>query len=153
MSREDDDEDYREPPRRGSRDDDEAIAGGRPGRSRRRDDDEDYDDDRPRRRRRRYRDDDDDDYEGEDIGQNAGMRMLLPVGRSVWAIVAGYMGLLSVLCFPAPIALITGIIAVIDIKRNPKKHGMGRAIFGIIMGGLVTIGLIVAAVAALLQRR
>jgi hypothetical protein len=74
----------------------------------------------------------------EDIGQNAGIRMLLPVGRSFWAIAAGYMGLFSVLMFPAPIALLLGIVAVIDIRKNPEKHGMGRAIFGIIMGLLGT---------------
>ena len=28
------------------------------------------------------------------------MRLLLPVGRSVWAIVAGYLGLISVLRLP-----------------------------------------------------
>src|SRR3954471_11457956 len=33
----------------------------------------------------------------DDIGQNAGIRMLLPVGRSGWAIAAGYLGLFSVL--------------------------------------------------------
>jgi hypothetical protein len=70
---------------------------------------------------------------GADIGQNAGMRMLLPVGRSGWAIAAGYMGLLSVLLIPAPIALILGIVAIIDIKKHPGRHGMGRAIFGIVM--------------------
>jgi len=31
--------------------------------------------------------------------------------RSVWAIAAGYLGLLSVLCLPAPLALLAGIIA------------------------------------------
>ena len=25
------------------------------------------------------------------------------------------------------------------MQRNPKKHGMGRAIFGIVMGGIGTI--------------
>jgi hypothetical protein len=68
------------------------------------------------------------------LGDNLGMRMLLPVGRSAWAIAAGYAGLFSLLCFPAPLALLLGIIAIIDIQRNPHKHGMGRAIFGIVMG-------------------
>ena len=31
--------------------------------------------------------------------------------------------------------LILGILAVIDIRRHPDKHGMGRAIFALIMGG------------------
>jgi hypothetical protein len=74
----------------------------------------------------------------EDIGQNAGIRMLLPVGRSFWAIAAGYMGLFSLLIFPAPFAIILGIVAIIDIRNHPEKHGMGRAIFGIVMGLLGT---------------
>ena len=39
----------------------------------------------------------------------------------------------------APFALATGILAVVDIKKNPRKHGMGRAIFGIVMGALGSI--------------
>ena len=73
------------------------------------------------------------------IGDDPGMRMLLPVGRSIWAIASGYFGLLSVLLVFAPFALITGVLAVLDIKKNPQKHGMGRAIFGIVMGALFSI--------------
>lgn len=72
----------------------------------------------------------------QDIGQSQAMRMILPVGRSGLAIAAGYAGLFSLLVLPAPIALILGILAIFDIKRNPKKHGMGRAIFAVIMGFL-----------------
>ena len=79
------------------------------------------------------------------------MRMVLPVGRSGWAIAAGYMGLFSLLCVPGPIALILGVIAVIDIKRNPERHGMGRAIFGIIMGTLGSIGLLLTIVNLLIN--
>ncbi len=85
-----------------------------------------------------------------DIGQDAGFRMLLPVGRSGWAIAAGYAGLLSPLMCPAPLALLFGILAIRDIRRNPQKHGMGRAIFGIVMGslacGLLVLGLIASMV-------
>jgi hypothetical protein len=77
------------------------------------------------------------------IGEDAGIRMLLPVGRSVWAIAAGYLGLFSVLLIPAPLALIVSIIAIRDIKKHPDRHGMGRAIFGLIMGVLGTIFLVV----------
>src|SRR5262249_27606612 len=112
---------------------------------------DEYPEDRPRRRRRR------DDFEpdialAENLGDNAGMRMLLPVGRSPWAIVSGYLGLLSILFVPAPLALITGIIAIVHMRMNPKMHGMGRAIFGIIMGTLGTIGLIGAFVAIVLRK-
>jgi hypothetical protein len=85
----------------------------------------------------------------EPLGENAAVRMLLPVGRSYWAIAAGYFGLFSVLFFPAPIAVILGIIAIFDIKRHPDRHGMGRAIFGLLMGAMFTLlmlfGLIVGA--------
>lgn len=77
------------------------------------------------------------------LGDDATMRAILPVGRSGWAIAVGYLGLFSVLFVPAPFALLTGIIAIVDIKRNEHKHGMGRAIFGIIMGALFTVTLIV----------
>jgi len=80
---------------------------------------------------------------GEDIGQNAGLRMLLPVGRSWLAIVAGYLGLVSVLFFPAPFALAFGILAIRDIKKHPDRHGMGRAIFGVVMGGLFSLFLLI----------
>ena len=74
-----------------------------------------------------------------DMGQDAGMRMLLPVGRSALAIAAGYMGLFAILVLPAPFALLLGILAVRDIKKHPEKHGLGRAWFAIIIGGLVTV--------------
>ncbi len=72
-------------------------------------------------------------------------RFILPVGRSGWAIASGYLGLISVLIIPAPFALLTGILAIRAMRRDPKKHGMGRAVFGIVMGGLIT-GLLLFAV-------
>jgi hypothetical protein len=86
------------------------------------------------------------------MGADAGMRMLLPVGRSGWAIAAGYLGLFSVLIIPAPIAVIIAIIAIRDMKRHPEKHGMGRAIFGLVMGLLVTIALFGAFVVPMFMR-
>lgn len=78
------------------------------------------------------------------MGDDANMRMLLPVGRSFWAIASGYFGLLSILLIFAPFALITGILAIMDIKKNPEKHGMGRAVFGIVMGALFSMILLFA---------
>ena len=76
------------------------------------------------------------------FGDSAVERMLLPVGRSGWAIAAGYLGLFSLIVLPAPIALIVSIIAIRDIRKSRTaahpKHGMGRAIFGLIMGILGT---------------
>ena len=85
------------------------------------------------------------------IENDAGMRMLLPIGRSMWAILAGYLALVSVLILPAPLALLFGIIAIVDIKRHPEKRGMGRAIFGLIAGGLFTLLLTVFIILLLLE--
>ena len=71
------------------------------------------------------------------------MRMLLPVGRSGWAIAAGYVGLFSVLLCPAPIAIVLSLIAISHVRGHPDRHGMGRAVFGLVMGILGTIVLIV----------
>jgi len=73
-----------------------------------------------------------------DLGDSAAVRMLLPVGRSGLAIAAGYAGLFALLILPAPLALLLGLLAVRDLRRNPKKHGMGRAVFGIVTGALGT---------------
>jgi len=83
-----------------------------------------------------------------DPGQNAGIRMLIPVGRSGWAIAAGYLGLLSVLGIFGPFAIICGIMALREMKRTPSLHGAGRAWFGIIMGALGCVLLLFGIVAA-----
>ena len=67
---------------------------------------------------------------------NAVLRLLVPIGRSGWAILAGYFGLLSLIPFVGLLALALGIVAVCDLKKHPDKHGAGRAWFGIIAGGL-----------------
>lgn len=77
---------------------------------------------------------------GTSIGDDPAMRVLLPVGQSPHAIAAGYLGLFSLLCFPAPFAILFGVLALRDIKRNPSRHGRGRAIFGLVMGVAVLIG-------------
>lgn len=81
-----------------------------------------------------------------EMGDDFGTRLLLPMGRSGWAIAAGYLGLFSLIILPAPIALIVSLVAIRDIRKHRNdphpKHGMGRAIFGLIMGVLGT-GLIV----------
>ncbi|MDP2234236.1 MAG: DUF4190 domain-containing protein [Actinomycetota bacterium] len=69
--------------------------------------------------------------------------MLLPVGRSWWAIAAGYLGLVSVTMLPAPLAVIIGIVAIVDIQKHPERHGMGRAIFGIVMGAVFSVLMLV----------
>ncbi len=83
---------------------------------------------------------------GRDPGQDAGLRMILPVGRSGWAIAAGYLGLFGLLIVPAPLALIFAIIAILDIRKHrndPRpKYGMGRAVFGLVIGVLGTLWLL-----------
>ena len=81
------------------------------------------------------------------------MRMLLPVGRSGLAIAAGYAGLFAVLIPLAPIALLLGILAVRDLRRHPEKHGMGRAVFALIMGGLGTLLLLGVVIVSIVARR
>ncbi len=87
------------------------------------------------------------------LGDNSIMRIVLPVGRSLWAIAAGYVGLFSVLLVPAPLALLLGVVAIVDIKRHPKKHGMGRAIFAVVMGVLFTVLLAIIVVRNLNARQ
>lgn len=87
------------------------------------------------------------------IGDDAGIRLLIPVGRSGWAIAAGYLGLFSLVLIPAPLSVIISIIAIRDIRRSTLtakvKHGMGRAIFGLVMGifGTLALGAIAVSVA------
>jgi hypothetical protein len=86
-----------------------------------------------------------------DLGKDPLMRMVMPVGRSGLAIAAGYLGLVSVMIpFAAPVALVVGILALRDLRRHPEKHGMGRAIFGVVMGGLFTILLVAILVISIL---
>ncbi len=77
-------------------------------------------------------------YAAPPLGDDRTMRMLLPVGRSGWAIAAGYLGLFALIIFPAPLALIVSLIAIWDIRRTRgsahPKRGLGRAIFGLVVG-------------------
>jgi len=73
--------------------------------------------------------------------------MIIPIDRSGLAVAAGYLGLVSILVIFAPIALLLGILAIRDIKKNPEKHGMGRAVFAVIMGGIFTVFLFIYVIA------
>ena len=87
------------------------------------------------------------------IEDDPGMRILLPVGRSPYAIAAGYAGLFAVIPLFAPIALVLGILAIRHIKRNPKLRGLGRAWFGLVMGALGTLLLALFVVALIAESR
>lgn len=77
------------------------------------------------------------------------MKVLLPVGRSISAIAAGYLGLLSLLILPAPFSILLGVLALREIKKDPKLGGRGRAIFGIVMGivGIVYLPVLIVILA------
>jgi hypothetical protein len=80
------------------------------------------------------------------------MRWVLPVGQSLWAIAAGYLGLFSLICLPAPLAVLCSIMAIRDLRRNPKLSGWGRAIFGLVLGILGTMGLALGVITALASK-
>jgi hypothetical protein len=69
------------------------------------------------------------------------MALVLPVNTSLLAIAAGYIGLISVLCFPAPLALLLGVLALVQLNKKPKLHGRYRAIFAVVMGVIFSIPL------------
>ena len=118
--------------------------------------DDDPDDSRPwargRPRRRRDRDDHDDEWDDRDDGiPDPALRAVIPINTTPLAIAAGYVGLISVLCVPAPLALVLGILALRELKRKPNRDGRYRAVFAIVMGVIFTIPL-VALVVALVVR-
>jgi hypothetical protein len=73
---------------------------------------------------------------------DAAVRMLIPIGRTPLSITAGYAALFSVLLAPAPIALVLGICALVQLNHRPDSYGRGRAIFAIVMGAVFTVVLI-----------
>jgi hypothetical protein len=87
------------------------------------------------------------------LGADPMVRALLPVGRTPLAIIAGYLGLGALFCIPSPLALAVGIWAVIDLKKKPGMHGMGRAVFGIVTGAIGTVAMLIWVVLAIVGRR
>ena len=67
---------------------------------------------------------------------------LLPTGRSWQSILAGYLGLFSILLFPAPLAVAFGVWGLVAAKRD-GTHGRGRSVFGIVAGTVGTVILLV----------
>jgi uncharacterized ubiquitin-like protein YukD len=70
-------------------------------------------------------------------------RLLTPEGRPASAVAAGYLGLLSVtpligILFGVA-AVIAGMIALRNLKEKPHLLGRGRAWFGLILGGVMTL--------------
>jgi hypothetical protein len=136
--RDDFDDDDEPRPKRRAREEEEDEP--RP-KSRRRDDD----DDAPRpKSRRRDEDDEVDDYDDapapkgkKGSKKGGGFAKVVPYrnGAALGAYYCGVFGLIPVLGFVlGPIAFILGIIGLMKAKKNPKAHGTGHAIAGIILG-------------------
>lgn len=66
------------------------------------------------------------------------LHYLIPVNTSIYCIIAGYLGLFSVLLIFAPLAILFGILGIKDVKKK-KTHGIVRAYFALIMGVTFTI--------------
>jgi hypothetical protein len=71
--------------------------------------------------------------------QGDATKWILPVGRSGWAIAAGYAGLFALLIYPAPLALALSLIAMRHLRRSPKLLGWGRAVFALVTGLVGTV--------------
>lgn len=68
------------------------------------------------------------------------LQMLVPVGRTPWALAAGYLGLFCLcLTITAPLAVFCGVMGLKAIKKDPKLLGAGRCWFGIVMGSIVSL--------------
>ncbi len=71
--------------------------------------------------------------------------LVVPKKQSTWAILAGYLGLFSLLYCPLGfLALIFGILGILEIKMNPQKGGMVRCIVGVVLGALCILRIIVS---------
>lgn len=83
-----------------------------------------------------------------------GLQFLVPTGRtSASSMAAGYMGIFGFFFPPLGIAaLVLGILGVRDLKRHPEKNGWGRAITGIVLGGLLTVGMLALIVLIAVQK-
>lgn len=69
--------------------------------------------------------------------------VFVPAGWSGWAVASGYLGLLSILGYPAIVSLIVSLIALGHLRRHPEMKGAKRAWFGLVMGALGTIAVAV----------
>ena len=63
------------------------------------------------------------------------------MGRSAWAVAAGYLGLLSLIPFVGIAAIACGVLGLRQLAAEPELGGRGRAWFGIALGTLGTLTL------------
>lgn len=76
---------------------------------------------------------------------------VLPVGAPPLAIIAGYLGLFSVLMLPAPFALATGLLGLRSYRKGSYTHGRLRCLTGIILGGLFSLLLLAMVIITLID--
>jgi hypothetical protein len=79
------------------------------------------------------------------VGASPGdpVHWLIPTGRSWQAILAGYLGLVSLVVWVlGPVAAGFGVWALVRSSEDPRLHGRGRAIFGIVAGTAGTAALL-----------
>ena len=65
--------------------------------------------------------------------ESDGLAYLVPVGRSGWAIAAGYMGLFSFFPIISYVGIAVSLVAARDLRRHPEKKGWGRVITGLVI--------------------
>lgn len=89
------------------------------------------------------------------VADEGGIQFLIPTARtSRYSLAAGYLGLFGIVVFPlAPFAILLGILGIRDLKRNPEKNGWGRAITGVVLGGLTTLGALVVLALVLFSKK
>jgi hypothetical protein len=77
-----------------------------------------------------------------------GMQFIIPTAQtSGMALAAGYLGIFGFFFCPLGIAgLVTGLLALRDLKRSPHKNGAVRAWTGIVLGALQIVMMIVWAI-------
>lgn len=89
----------------------------------------------------------DEDFRPRKKSPGAVDRMLVPVGRPISAIAAGYcalFGIIPMLGLPFSIAaVVCGVVALKSINANRELSGKGRAWFGIILGTIEIVFLLV----------
>ncbi len=83
-------------------------------------------------------------------------QLLLPSGRSPWAVASGYLAAFSVLGIPAPLAVAAGVAGLRDIRRvtrttGRRPPGTARCVAGILAGSAFTLVLLWLVVATALR--
>ncbi|MEY3141912.1 MAG: hypothetical protein RLY21_405 [Planctomycetota bacterium] len=79
-------------------------------------------------------------------GDDTAMKVLIPLAVDPVCLVAGYLGLLSLLMFFAPFAIGFGIWGLVRLRNMPDQRGHVRAVIGIAggcIGMLLLVGLVI----------